>query len=130
MCARLDDPGFSRNVRGSTRKRPNQNRGPRVSDLKPGLGRSSAVPEARPSDDRLGRGVVQLPSMTGSLGPFRTTFATVGFGDIAASAVPARIVVIVQIVTDLIVLGVILRVLLGAARVGTQLRRERGGTEH
>ncbi|MFC0431986.1 potassium channel family protein [Kutzneria buriramensis] len=45
-----------------------------------------------------------------------TVFATVGFGDIVAVSQPARIAVTVQMVGDLLVLGVVLRVLLGAVR--------------
>ena len=49
-----------------------------------------------------------------------TVFATVGFGDIAAKTAAARVVVIVQMLTDLVLIGVIARVLFGAA----QRRRE------
>jgi voltage-gated potassium channel len=45
-----------------------------------------------------------------------TIFATVGFGDIVAVSQQARIVVTVQMVADLLVLGVMLRVLLGAVQ--------------
>jgi hypothetical protein len=45
-----------------------------------------------------------------------TVFATVGFGDIAASSPPARVAVTVQMVADLVVLGVGVRVLTGAVR--------------
>jgi len=45
-----------------------------------------------------------------------TTFATVGFGDIAAKSEPARAVVTVQMVLDLILIGFIAKALLGAAR--------------
>ncbi|MFB9614205.1 potassium channel family protein [Kutzneria kofuensis] len=45
-----------------------------------------------------------------------TVFATVGFGDIVAVSQQARIAVTVQMVGDLLVLGVVLRVLLGAVR--------------
>jgi hypothetical protein len=41
-----------------------------------------------------------------------TVFATVGFGDIVATSQVARIVVTVQMVGDLLVLGVLLRVVL------------------
>lgn len=55
-----------------------------------------------------------------------TVFATVGFGDISASAPPARVAVTVQMVADLVVLGVGVRVLAGAvsearARAGRPL---------
>lgn len=55
-----------------------------------------------------------------------TTFATVGFGDIAPTSQPARVVVTAQVVVDLIVLGAGLRVLVGAVKVG---RRRRPGRE-
>ena len=51
-----------------------------------------------------------------------TVFATVGFGDIVAVSQPARIAVTVQMVGDLLVLGVVLRVLLGAVRRRRQER--------
>ena len=54
-----------------------------------------------------------------------TTFSTVGFGDISASSQPARIVVIVQIITDLIVLGTVAKLLLGAVNWGRE-RHQRG----
>lgn len=46
-----------------------------------------------------------------------TVFATVGFGDISARTPNARAVVSIQMITNLIVLGVGLRVILGAVRV-------------
>ncbi len=45
-----------------------------------------------------------------------TVFATVGFGDIAATSPPARVAVTVQMLADLIVLGIGVRVLTGAVR--------------
>jgi voltage-gated potassium channel len=49
------------------------------------------------------------------------TLATVGFGDIAAVSEAARIAVIVQMVTGLVLLGVVIKVFLGAVQIG--LRR-------
>jgi zinc transporter ZupT len=49
------------------------------------------------------------------------TFATIGFGDIAAKSDVARVFVIVQIVGDLIFIAVILRLVFGASRMA--LRR-------
>lgn len=46
-----------------------------------------------------------------------TVFATVGFGDISAVSQPARLAVTVQMVVDLLVIGIGLRVFLGAVRV-------------
>jgi hypothetical protein len=49
-----------------------------------------------------------------------TTFATVGFGDIVPLNDSARIAVTVQMVLDLIVLGVVLKLLVGVVRVSRQ----------
>ena len=45
-----------------------------------------------------------------------TIFATVGFGDIVATSQLARIGVTIQMIADLLLIGVIARVLLGTAR--------------
>jgi len=45
-----------------------------------------------------------------------TILATVGFGDIAPSSVPARSVAMVQMVLDLVFIGVLVRVLTNAAK--------------
>ncbi|HEX4821356.1 MAG TPA: potassium channel family protein, partial [Acidimicrobiales bacterium] len=45
-----------------------------------------------------------------------TTFATVGFGDIHAVSTPARMTVTVQMVSDLIVIAVVVRLIVEAAR--------------
>ena len=57
-----------------------------------------------------------------------TVFSTVGFGDIAPVTQPARIAVLVQMVADLLVLGVLLRAVTGAVQVG-RARRHRTATE-
>jgi len=44
-------------------------------------------------------------------------FSTVGFGDIAPVTQPARVAVLVQMVANLLVLGVLLRAITGAVRV-------------
>lgn len=49
-----------------------------------------------------------------------TTFATVGFGDIAPKAETARLVVTGQVVGDLVIIGFGLRVIVGAARRSRQ----------
>ena len=54
-----------------------------------------------------------------------TVFATVGFGDIAARAESARGAVTVQMVVDLLVIGIGLRLILGAVR---QARTRVGGS--
>jgi hypothetical protein len=45
------------------------------------------------------------------------TFATVGFGDITPVSEPARVVTMFQIVGGLIVVGIVARVLVDAARL-------------
>jgi voltage-gated potassium channel len=47
-----------------------------------------------------------------------TVFATVGFGDISPQAEAARLVVTTQMLLDLVVLGVGIQVILGAAKRG------------
>jgi voltage-gated potassium channel len=47
-----------------------------------------------------------------------TIFSTVGFGDISAKAESARLVVIAQMVLDLIVLGLGVKIVLGAVQKG------------
>jgi voltage-gated potassium channel len=45
-----------------------------------------------------------------------STFATVGFGDITAKSEPAKFAILVQMIGGLILIGVVARVLIGAAR--------------
>jgi hypothetical protein len=54
-----------------------------------------------------------------------TVFSTVGFGDIVARTQPARIVVIVQMLANLIYLGVLVRALVEAARIGVDRNTKR-----
>lgn len=56
-----------------------------------------------------------------------TVFATVGFGDITPVAQGARILVTVQMLGDLLVLGLVLRVILTAVQRG---RQHTEGQEH
>jgi voltage-gated potassium channel len=49
-----------------------------------------------------------------------TVFATVGFGDIAATSQKARILVTVQMILDLIVIGLVVRLFLGAVQHARQ----------
>jgi voltage-gated potassium channel len=51
-----------------------------------------------------------------------TVFATVGFGDISAVTQTARIVVTVQMLADLLVLGLLIRLILSAVQTGQQRR--------
>jgi hypothetical protein len=53
-----------------------------------------------------------------------TVFATVGFGDISAVSTAARIVVTLQMIADLLLLGLVLRAVLDA------VRRGRGRQQH
>ncbi|GAA4870936.1 hypothetical protein GCM10023403_41470 [Pseudonocardia benzenivorans] len=47
-----------------------------------------------------------------------TVFSTVGFGDITAHTQPARVLVTVQMITNLVVLGIGIRVIVGAVKRG------------
>jgi voltage-gated potassium channel len=49
-----------------------------------------------------------------------TVFASVGFGDITATTQLARVLVTIQMMADLVVIGVIAKVLVGAVRVRRQ----------
>lgn len=51
-----------------------------------------------------------------------TVFATVGFGDIAPLSQPARVLVTVQMVLDLLVLGLLVNAMLEAVRRGRSRR--------
>ncbi|WP_405486171.1 potassium channel family protein [Streptomyces sp. NBC_00096] len=53
-----------------------------------------------------------------------TVFATVGFGDIAPTTQAARVLTTAQMAADLIVVGVIAKVLFGAVRIGVARRGE------
>jgi voltage-gated potassium channel len=58
-----------------------------------------------------------------------TVFTTVGFGDITAKTETARLVVTGQMIADLFVFGVGLRIILGAISRGQQRRRQREGAD-
>ena len=58
-----------------------------------------------------------------------TVFATVGFGDIAATSQVARVAVIVQMILDLLVLGLVVKVFIGAVEIGRGLRTPRRDPE-
>jgi hypothetical protein len=57
-----------------------------------------------------------------------TVFATVGFGDIVPRSEPARVLTMVQMVGDLLVLGLAARYLLGAVQVGLRRQSASGPT--
>ena len=56
-----------------------------------------------------------------------TVFSTVGFGDITPKTDPARIVAMVQMLSDLVVLAVVVRLILGAATRGMARLRTSDG---
>jgi voltage-gated potassium channel len=58
-----------------------------------------------------------------------TVFSTVGFGDVTAKTEIARLVVTGQMIADLIIFGVAIKVITGAVRRGQQRRTERGSTQ-
>jgi len=51
-----------------------------------------------------------------------TVFSTVGFGDITAKSDVARLVVTVQMLTDLIIFGLAIKVVVGAVHRGRERR--------
>jgi hypothetical protein len=53
-----------------------------------------------------------------------TVFSTVGFGDIVPRTDAARLVVTVQMLADLAVVAIVVRLILGAATRGSQRRRD------
>jgi hypothetical protein len=63
---------------------------------------------------------VETLTRTDSLYFTVTIFSTVGFGDISAASEAARVLVTVQMILDLIVLGLGIRILVGAVDVGRQ----------
>ena len=63
---------------------------------------------------------------TGALYFTVTVFSTVGFGDITPKTDPARIVAMVQMLSDLAVLAVVVRLILGAATRGMARLRTSG----
>lgn len=65
-------------------------------------------------------------SRTDSLYFTLTTFSTVGYGDIAATTSGARIAVMFQIVSDLVVIGVGIKALVGAVQLGRRLQSDGG----
>ena len=63
---------------------------------------------------------VETLTRTDSLYFTVTIFSTVGFGDISAASEAARVLVTAQMILDLIVLGLGIRILVGAVEVGRQ----------
>ena len=56
-----------------------------------------------------------------------TVFATVGFGDISATSQAARIAVMVQMILDLLVLGLLVKVFLNAVQLGREQQAPQAG---
>jgi hypothetical protein len=56
-----------------------------------------------------------------------TVFSTVGFGDITPRTDPARVVTMVQMLGDLLVVGLVLNVMVGAVKTGRQRRAASAG---
>lgn len=69
----------------------------------------------------------QTISRTDSLYFTITVLTTVGFGDIAAVSETARVIVSVQMIADLILIGIVVRSIIAAAREGV---RRKSGTAH
>jgi voltage-gated potassium channel len=57
-----------------------------------------------------------------------TVFSTVGFGDITPKSETARLVVTVQMIANLILIGLGARMLLGAAQLGLERQKEPSAT--
>jgi voltage-gated potassium channel len=49
-----------------------------------------------------------------------TVFTTVGFGDITAKGQGARVLVTIQMMLDLVVVGLVIRLVVNAVKVGRQ----------
>lgn len=56
-----------------------------------------------------------------------TVFATVGFGDIAPKTEAARVATMAQMMGDLVVVGLVVRVMLGAVKIGREQRSAEAG---
>lgn len=69
-------------------------------------------------------------SKTDSLYFTVTVFATVGFGDIVPTIAATRIMTMIQMVADLIVIGLVVHVMLGAVKVRIQQVRSSGNHEN
>jgi len=58
-----------------------------------------------------------------------TVLATVGFGDITATTDGTRIAVTVQMIVDLLIIGVVVKILMGASRIAVERRRSEAAAE-
>jgi voltage-gated potassium channel len=78
--------------------------------------------------DRLAPGSFSSPlTRTDALYFTVTVFSTVGFGDITAKTEAARLVVTGQMIADLLILGVGIKVILGAITRGERQREDARG---
>jgi hypothetical protein len=57
-----------------------------------------------------------------------TVFTTVGFGDISAKTQAARAIVLCQMVLDLVILGLVVRLVVNAVKIGQKRRTDDGGS--
>lgn len=73
------------------------------------------------------RAFSQVLSRTDSLYFTVTVFSSVGFGDIVPVTETARVMVIIQMLGDLVLVGIVARVILGAVQSG--LRRRPSGSQ-
>lgn len=76
-------------------------------------------------DARLQDSFTEPLSRTDSLYFTVTVFATVGFGDITAKTTTARVLVTLQMIGDLVVVGLVAKLFLGAVQIG--IRRTSSG---
>jgi voltage-gated potassium channel len=75
-----------------------------------------------------GPGTFSVPlTRTGALYYTVTVFSTVGFGDITPRTEPAQIVTMVQMLGDLVLVGLVARVFLQSVQRGVQRRSAEGG---
>ena len=58
-----------------------------------------------------------------------TVLATVGFGDITATTDGTRIAVTLQMIIDLLIIGVVVKILIGASRIAVERRRTEAEAE-
>jgi hypothetical protein len=72
----------------------------------------------------LASGARRRVGYTAPLASSSASVSTIGFGDITAKTDAARLTVALQILLDLVIVGVILNVIVGAARTG--LERQQG----
>ncbi len=53
-----------------------------------------------------------------------TVFTTVGFGDISAKTQAGRAIVLIQMILDLIILGLVVRLVVNAVKIGQKRRSD------